>query len=111
MSEQLHTVRFKKLIEDLTGRVGRCISRDLDQASLLDPIKLKMIGAIQEYARQHAASLPAQYLDETRLVSWEIQDKYNCTEVFTSVGKFVLYKQGHENIVHDPNWYKFRRHV
>ncbi len=108
MSDTLHTVRFKKLIEDLTGRVGRCNSRDLDRASLLDPVKLKMIGAIQEYARKHATELPQSYKDDVRLVSWEIQDKTNCIEVFTSVGSFVLYKPGYENIVHDPNWHKHR---
>ncbi|MCO6704892.1 hypothetical protein [Streptomyces sp. CHB9.2] len=104
----LHQKRFQKLIEDLTGRVGRCLSRDLDQASLLDPVKTKMIGAIQEYARKHALDLPQQFKDETRLVTWEIQNLTNCYKVFTSVGHFVLYKEGYENIVHDPNWHKHR---
>lgn len=108
MSDTLHTARFKKLIEDLTGRVGRCETRDLDRASLLDTVKLKMIGAIQEYARKHAAELPQTYKDDVRLVSWEIHDKTNCIEVFTSVGGFVLYKAGYEKIVHDPNWHKHR---
>lgn len=109
MSE-LHQKRFQKLIEDLTGRVGRCASRDLDQASLLDPVKLRMIGAIQEYVRKNVAELPKTYQDATRLVTWEINDKVNCIEVTTSVGYCVLYKEGYEKIVHDPNWYKFRRH-
>lgn len=108
MSDTLHTARFKKLIEDLTGRVGRCETRDLDRASLLDTVKLKMIGTIQEYARKHAAELPQTYKDDVRLVSWEIHDKTNCIEVFTSVGGFVLYKAGYEKIVHDPNWHKHR---
>ena len=110
-ASELHQKRFQSLIEDLTGRVGRCVTRDLDQISLLDRTKLRMVGAITEYANKHWAELPVHFEDAARKVQWEIRgNAYDHVLVMTSVGAFKFPKAGHEHYAHDPHWYRQRRH-
>ncbi|MND14800.1 hypothetical protein D3C81_226210 [compost metagenome] len=105
----VHQKRFQQLIEDLTGRIGRCVTRDLDKASLLDTTKLRMIGALTEYARKYWEVLPKSHEDKTRLVQWEIHPAHDKIRVLTSVGAFVMVKEGHEVFDHDPHWFRQRR--
>lgn len=110
-ASEMHQKRFQLLIEDLTGRVGRCVTRDLDQISLLDPVKLRMVGALTEYVRKHWAELPQQFEDAIRKVQWEIRgNAYDHVLVMTSVGAFKFPKEGHEAYAHDPFWFRSRRH-
>lgn len=101
----VHTTTFHNLISSLTGRVGRCDTRDLDQTSLLDTVKLKAVGAIMEYARKHHEDLPTEYSHPVSKVSWKInaRDSRNIV-VHTSAGFFVF-----GTATHDPKALKNQR--
>jgi len=108
---ELYTKQFGQRLEALTGRIGRCVSRDLDQTSLLDTTKLKMIGSIIEFARSNWEALPPAHRDPVRLYEWEIRHDSTSVQVFTSVGSFKFQKPGHEVYAgHDPFWFRSRRH-
>jgi hypothetical protein len=104
--------QFEALIVVLTGRIGRCPTRNLDTVSLLDPVKLKATGAIMEYGRKHHASLGASYENTTSKVEWSIDARDPAAiKVQTSVGFFEFATAGHEPYAgHDPFWFRSRRH-
>jgi hypothetical protein len=107
-----HQKRFQELIEDLTGRIGRCETRDLEQVSLLDPIKTRMVGNIMEYARKHWEALAPSYEDKVRKVSWNIEPRDKSAIVLSSsVGRFTFAAAGHEVIqLKDSPYFNFSRH-
>lgn len=92
-----HTTTLHNLISTLTGRVGRCSERDLDQTSLLDTVKLKAVGAIMECVRKHFQSLPTEYACKVSKVSWSIDARdLSNVKVCTSVGLFKFAAEGHD---------------
>jgi hypothetical protein len=95
----LHKLEFQKHIEALTGRIGRCETRDLEKVSLLDNVKLRLTGALMEYARKHYQALEVNFEDTVRKVAWSINLRDRSAIVMTtSVGYFTFAAPGYEVI-------------
>lgn len=95
----MHKLAFQQHIEALAGLIGRCETRDLEKVSLLDNVKLKLTGALMEYARKHYQALEPVFEDTIRKVSWSINLRDRKAIVMTtSVGHFTFAAEGYEVI-------------